>query len=89
MWCVVYAGDKKEQKTERFTAYLLQGKARVKCFLLEKDRLYKKSGIWHNVRERLFPGYVFIDTDEPEVVYKLLEETLRRIRQFYFYQDRW
>ena len=85
MWCVVYAGDRNEQKTERFITHLLQGKARAKCFLLERDRLYKNCGIWHNVRERLFPGYVFIDTDEPETVYKLLEKTSKSL----LFSDSW
>lgn len=79
MWCVVYAGDRNEHNTERFLTHLLQGKTSARCFSLEKDRLYKNSGIWHTVREQLFPGYVFIDTDEPETIYKMLEKTSKNL----------
>lgn len=79
MWCVVYAGDKNEQKAESFIARLLQGNVRARCFSLMKNRLYKNSGIWHTVCERIFPGYVFIDTDEPETVCRILEKTPKNL----------
>lgn len=79
MWCVVYAGDKNEQKTKGFITHLLRGNACARCFSLTKNRLYKNSGVWHTVCERIFPGYVFIDTDEPETVYRILEKTPKNL----------
>lgn len=79
MWCVIYAGDKNEQKTKAFVSHLLQGNIPARCFSLTRNRLYKNGGVWHTVNERFLPGYVFIETDEPEMVYKKLEETSKSL----------
>ncbi len=79
MWCVLYAKEGNEVSTEEFLSGLLSKSVQARCFHLTRDRLIKYSGTWHTVNERLLPGYVFIDTDEPEKVYRELKKTSKRL----------
>ena len=38
------------------------------CFIPRHEFMYRKSGHWHCKLRKLFPGYVFVATDEPERV---------------------
>lgn len=73
MWCVVHVRDKDEKDTEDFVANLLPENLKVRCFHLTRSRRKKFRGQWQTVHENLFPGYVFIDTDQPETVYQELK----------------
>ena len=75
MWCVVHVKDGREQHTEDFVAGLLPESLHAQCFHLIRSRRKKYQGEWQTVYEDLFPGYVFIDTDQPEKVYKELKKT--------------
>lgn len=75
MWCVVHVRDGGEGRIEDFVAGLLPESMKVRCFHLIRGRRKKYEGQWHTVYEDLFPGYVFIDTDQPDRVYKELKKT--------------
>ena len=75
MWCVVHVKDGGEGKAEAFVAGVLPESLYVRCFHLIRSRRKKYQGEWQTVYEDLFPGYVFIDTDQPEKVYKELKKT--------------
>ena len=75
MWCVVHVRDGGEERAEDFVASLLPKNIKARCFHLIRGRRKKYEGQWHTVYEDLFPGYVFIDTDDPERVYKELRKT--------------
>ena len=75
MWCVVHVKDGGEGQAEAFVAGLLPGELNARCFHLIRSRRKKYEGEWQTVYEDLFPGYVFIDTDQPEKVYKELKKT--------------
>ena len=75
MWCVVHVRDGEERNTEDFVAGLLPESLIVRCFHLIRSRRKKYEGRWQTVYEDLFPGYVFVDTDQPEKVYKELKKT--------------
>lgn len=75
MWCVVHVRDGGEEAAEEFVSGLLPGSVYERCFHLTRDRRMKLGGRWQTVGEDLFPGYVFIDTDQPERVYKELKKT--------------
>lgn len=77
MWCVVHVKDGGETRTEDFVAGLLPENVNARCFHLVRNRRMKYQGEWHTVQEDLFPGYVFIDTDQPDRVYKELKKTPR------------
>ena len=75
MWCVVHVRDGGEGHTEDFVAGLLPENLNARCFHLIRSRRKKYEGQWQTVHEDLFPGYVFIHTDQPEKVYKELKKT--------------
>lgn len=77
MWCVVHVRDGGETYTEDFVAGLLPENLNARCFHLIRSRRKKYEGQWQTVYEDLFPGYVFIDTDQPEKVYKELKKAPR------------
>lgn len=77
MWCVVHVRDKKEKNMEDFVANLLPQGLAVRCFHLRRVRRKKFEGQWQTVHEDLFPGYVFIDTNQPDSVYKELKRVPR------------
>lgn len=74
MWCVISVKDKQESQTENLVAGLLPETLNARCFHLTRSRRKKFQGQWQTVHEDLFPGYVFIDTDQPEKVYKELKK---------------
>jgi transcriptional antiterminator NusG len=77
MWCVVHVKDGGEEHTEDLVAGLLPDNLNARCFHLIRSRRKKYEGQWQTVQEDLFPGYVFIDTDQPDQVYKELKKTPR------------
>lgn len=77
MWCVVHVKDGGEEHTEDLVAGLLLDNLNARCFHLIRSRRKKYEGQWQTVQEDLFPGYVFIDTDQPDQVYKELKKTPR------------
>lgn len=74
MWCVVHVQDGGEGHIEDLVAGLLPDTIQVRCFHLIRGRRKKFEGQWQTVYENLFPGYVFIDTDEPDRVYQELKK---------------
>lgn len=75
MWCVVHVRDGREKHVEDFVAGLLPKNLNARCFHLIRSRKKKYEGQWQTVYEDLFPGYVFIDTDQPDRVYMELKNT--------------
>ncbi len=75
MWCVVHVKDGGEGYMEDLVAGLLPKGLYARCFHLTRNRRKKYEGQWQTVQENLFPGYVFIDTDQPDKVYKELKKT--------------
>lgn len=73
MWCVVHVRDKDEENAEALVAGLLSGSLNTRCFHLIRNRRKKYEGKWRTVGEELFPGYVFIETDRPEIVHRELK----------------
>ncbi len=75
MWCVVYAGEGREQKTEEFIRAKLPESACSRCFHLVQRLACRKQGKVMEVARNCFPGYVFIETEEPETVQRSLKGT--------------
>lgn len=74
MWCVVHVKDGEEMRAEEFVSGLLPKSLNARCFHLTRDRRKKYGGKWQTIHEKLFPGYVFISTDQPEKVHKKLKQ---------------
>ena len=77
MWCVVHVRDGEEKHTEDFVSNLLSESLNARCFHLKRSRKKKFEGQWQVVHENLFPGYVFVDTDDPDRVYRELKKAPR------------
>lgn len=75
MWCVVHVRNGGEKHVEEFVSGLLPESVHARCFHLIRDRRKKYEGKWQTVKEALFPGYVFIETDQPDKVYQELKKT--------------
>lgn len=75
MWCAVHVGNGNETSTEDFLNKLLPDGLNARCFHLTRSRRKKFGGRWQTIQEKLIPGYVFIDTDRPEEVYRALKKS--------------
>lgn len=85
MWCVVYAGEGREEKTEDFVRSVLPASVYSRCFHLVQHKALKKQGVLRDVAGNYLPGYVFIETDEPEKVHEILKKTPKRL----LFSDDW
>lgn len=85
MWCVVYAGDDREEKTEDFIKAMLPASAYTRCFHLVQHKAQKSQGTLRDVVRKYLPGYVFIETDKPETVRDILKNTPKRL----LFSDNW
>lgn len=75
MWCVVYAGEGREQKTEELIRARLPGSVCSRCFHLVQRFVCRRQGKVVEMARDCFPGYVFLETKEPETVQKTLKNT--------------
>lgn len=74
MWCALHVKDGSEERTEVFLRGLLWEESGVRCFHLTRSRRKKYGGKWQTIQDRLFPGYIFMDTDRPEAVHRKLKQ---------------
>ena len=74
MWCTLHLQDGNEKKTEEFVTSLLAEDIGTRCFHITRRRLRKREGQWMEESEELLPGYVFIETSQPETVYRELKK---------------
>lgn len=74
---VVQAIGGQEDRAAPLIAKLAQG-AVEDCFVPKREVMHRKSGQWHHTLERLFPGYVFVQTSAPGQV----REALGRVPAF-------
>lgn len=85
MWCVVYAGEGREEGTEEFIRGVLPASVYTRCFHLVQHKALKKQGVLRDVAGDYLPGYVFIETDEPEMVHEILKKTPKKL----LFSDDW
>lgn len=73
MWYVVqvYTGREAEIAEQCRTRVAEEGE---EVFIPLVERMTKVRGEWEQVKTRLFPGYVFIETDKPKELYMRLKE---------------
>ena len=74
---VVQVAGGKEARAAEMIAKHAQG-AVGDCFIPKREVMHRQSGQWHGKLEKLFPGYVFVQTNAPE----LLCEALRQVPEF-------
>lgn len=74
MWYVIQTLGGEEEKTadiikKRVSSYYIED-----CFIPKRERMKKFHGYWNKVEEILFPGYVFVISQQPEVLYQELRQ---------------
>ena len=74
---VVQVVGGQEDRAAALIAKIAQG-AVDDCFVPKREVTHRKSGQWHRILEKLFPGYVFVRTSAP----KQIREVLGRVPAF-------
>ena len=75
MWYVVQTASGQEEKAMEQCGHAVPTNAAGAIFSPTCECMKKYQGTWHMEVQRLFPGYVFIDSERPEE----LEKYLKRI----------
>ncbi len=74
MWYGFYCFGQKEQETLFFLNENLSKKAVKDAFIFTYDRMRRYEGAWHTERKNLFPGYVFLESNEEKFLTKEFRE---------------
>lgn len=64
----------KEQELVEKIKKMVEHRVYRRCFFVKRERVRKVQGEYKVYTEALYPGYVFIDTDEPEKFYAQIRE---------------
>lgn len=74
MWYVIQTMTGHEQEL----ADLIMGRqASGRCFVMKREAVWRRQGECIKHVETLFPGYVFIDTDDPQRLYQEMKKIPR------------
>lgn len=73
MWYVMQVMTGQESQTVLMLERSLSEGFLEKCFVPMRRRKKKYQGKWHEVVEKLFPGYVFLVSDYPQLLYDELK----------------
>jgi transcriptional antiterminator NusG len=73
MWYVMQVMTGQESQTVLMLERSLPEGVLEKCFVPMRRRKKKYQGKWHEVVEKLFPGYVFLVSDYPQLLYDELK----------------
>ncbi len=71
MWYVIQTRSGDEQEIKQYIENSTEAGI-CKVILPLYEDVYRKGGTGHIVIKKLFPGYLFIDTEEPKEVYKTI-----------------
>lgn len=68
----------RERAALRHILRLAEGDVLEEAFIPQRETMRRRNGVWESTMEIMFPGYVFVATDHPE----LLLDQLRRMPMF-------
>ena len=74
MWYVMQVIAGQENQTAMLVEKLASERILKNCFIPVRRLRKKFHGSWHEVTEKLFPGYVFLITEQPRLLYEELKE---------------
>ncbi len=74
MWCVIQVYTGKEEKMRRACIKYIDESILQETFIPQRIRRRKYAGVWRDERCSLFPGYVFLITDDPVALYSELKK---------------
>lgn len=72
MWYVIHTVEEKEKELVNVLNKKKTDASCKDCFVLMVQRLKRLGGEWQIQTDVMFPGYVFVETDAPEIVNKWL-----------------
>lgn len=73
MWYVIQVLGGKEQATLNMLEHFVDEGILKEAFIPKRETKRRADGVWVVVTETLFPGYVFVVTREPEVLFQKLK----------------
>ena len=73
MLVCIQVAPMQETKTEKLISAIVDREIRGGCFHLERLRLKKIRGEMRRVKDRLLPGYIFVDTSDFDELYTQLK----------------
>lgn len=73
MWYVIQVVTGKEEETKNVIDKELSRQFFEDCFYIRRERVWRRDGQCIVHLETMFPGYLFISTDQPEEVYTKLK----------------
>ena len=73
MWYVMQVVSGQENRTVLMLERIVSAKNLQHCFVPTRRLKKKFHGIWNEVEEKLFPGYVFLVADQPRLLYEELK----------------
>ena len=66
MWYAVQTPAGREDEMAEKLNRVYSERTDKPCFVLSKERTWRMGGIYHIGREPMFPGYIFVDTENAE-----------------------
>lgn len=73
MWHVIQVLTGKEEEIKTVIKGRLSQERYRECFYIKRERIWRREGMCLLHEETMFPGYLFIDTEEPGEVYRELK----------------
>lgn len=74
MWYVMQVISGQENRTVFLVEEIVSKRALESCFVPVRKLKKKFRGAWHEVTEKLFPGYVFMISKRPRLLYEELKQ---------------
>ena len=73
MWYAVQVMTGREETVRDMCKRLIDRKQYNDIFVIRFDKAKRYYGTWHKEKEIMFPGYIFIDSDNPQQIYEHLK----------------
>lgn len=74
MWYVIQVVSGQENRTAFLVEKIISGRILASCFVPVRRLKKKFHGVWQEVSEKLFPGYVFMISEQPQLLYEELKQ---------------
>ena len=74
MWYVMQVVSGQENRTTFLVKKMISEKLLESCFVPRRRLEKKYHGVWHEVAEILFPGYAFMISEQPRLLYEELKQ---------------
>ncbi len=80
MWYVIQTVTGTEEELKEQIESIAEKEVCRECLVPLCENVWRKEGIGHISIQRLFPGYLFVDTDQPKEIYRIQKEIQRFTR---------